>query len=94
MARRRAETKSRRRQPLLGDPGPGDKDHLIPIEVDGQVVGWLGLKRHEPFKSGPPADLLRRQTRQLYMLGGIVIAMTALIRVYTDEHYQVIQDVH
>jgi hypothetical protein len=31
------------RQPVVGMPGPGEQDQLVPIHVDGQIVGWLGL---------------------------------------------------
>lgn len=75
-----------RRQPVLGRPGPGDQRQLVPIEVDGQVVGWLGLKTHEPFKSGPPADLMERHARQFYFIGSIVIALTALIAFLFSRH--------
>ena len=74
------------RQTVFGVPGPGDQRQLVPIEVDGQVVGWLGLKRHEPFKSGPPADLFERQARQFTILGSVVIALTALIAFLFSRH--------
>ena len=74
------------RQPLVGMPGPGEQDQLVPIHVDGQIVGWLGLKRHAPFKSGPPAELFQRQARQFYLLGGVVIALTALISFLFSRH--------
>ena len=74
------------RQPAFGVPGPGEKGQWVPIHVDGQVVGWLGLKRHAPFKSGPPAELFQRQARQFYVLGGVVIALTALISFLFSRH--------
>lgn len=74
------------RQPVFGMPGPGDQIQLIPIHVDEHIVGWLGLKRHPPYKSGPPADLFQRQARQFYLLGGGVIALTALIAFLFSRH--------
>ena len=38
------------------------------------------------MKSGPPADLMRRQTRQFYLVGGIVVALTALIAFLFSRH--------
>ncbi|BBO85710.1 two-component sensor histidine kinase [Desulfosarcina ovata subsp. sediminis] len=73
-------------KPLIGNPGPDDNRQLVSIEVDGQVVGWLGLHRHEPFKSGPPAALLARNTRQFYLLGGAVIGLTGLIAFLFSRH--------
>ena len=73
-------------QPVYGTPGPGEQGLQVPIHVDGQIVGWLGLKRHAPFKSGPPAELFQRQARQFYVLGGVVIALTALISFLFSRH--------
>lgn len=68
-----------RQQPIIGIAGPNDERQFLSIEVDGRLVGWLGLHKHEPFKSGPPAAVLHRQARQLYFLGSVVVALTALI---------------
>ena len=74
------------RHPVFGVPGSGKQDPLVPIDVDGQIVGWLGINRHEPFNSGPPADLFNRQNQQLYLLGSVVIALTALIAFLFSRH--------
>jgi len=71
---------------VVGIPAPGDLRELIAIEVQGQVVGWLGLHRHEPLKAGPPATLLKRQARQLYLLSAVVIGLTALITFLFSRH--------
>jgi two-component system sensor histidine kinase BaeS len=66
-------------RPIVGSSGPEDQRRLVDIEVDGQIVGWLGLQHREPLGTGPPAALLKRQARHFYFLGGVVIALTALI---------------
>ena len=71
---------------IVGSPRPDDQQRLVPIEVDGQIVGWLGLQRREHFRSGPPAAFLKRQARHLYFLGGGVIALTALIAFLFSRH--------
>ncbi|MFW9845633.1 MAG: HAMP domain-containing protein, partial [Candidatus Thorarchaeota archaeon] len=68
-----------RHQAVVGIPAPDDPRDAIAIEVDGEIVGWLGIHTHEPFKSGRPAILFERQARQLYLLGGVVIGLTAVI---------------
>jgi len=73
-------------EPIIGATGPDAPERLIPIAVDGRTVGFLGLNKREPFKSGPPAALLERQTRQLYLLGGAVIGLTALIAFLFSRH--------
>ncbi|MGD9368262.1 MAG: hypothetical protein PVH87_21360 [Desulfobacteraceae bacterium] len=68
-----------RHQAVVGIPGPDDPRDAVAIEVGGEVVGWLGMHTHEPFKSGRPAALFEHQARQLYLLGGVVIGLTAVI---------------
>jgi two-component system sensor histidine kinase BaeS len=68
-----------RHQAVVGILEPGDPRDAVAIEVDGEVVGWLGMRAHEPFESGRPAALFEHQARQLYLLGGVVIGLTAVI---------------
>ena len=73
-------------RPIFGQPGPSDPRPLVPIEVDSKIVGWLGLHRYEPFNSGPPAAVLDQQARQLYLLGAVVVGLTALIAFLFSRH--------
>lgn len=77
-------------QPVIGQFGPDeqvdDQRRMVAIKVDGRTVGWLGLLRHEPFKSGPPAALLQRQNQQIYLLSAAVIGLTALIAFLFSQH--------
>jgi two-component system sensor histidine kinase BaeS len=75
-----------RGRPIVGSPKPGDEQQLVPVEVDGRIVGWLGLQRREPFRKGPPAVLLERQARHHYLLGAAVVALTALIAFLFSRH--------
>jgi two-component system sensor histidine kinase BaeS len=75
-----------RNQPVIGTPGPDDQPRLVAITVDGATVGWLGLRKREPFKSGPPAALLNLHTQQLYIIGSAVIALTAFIAFLFAQH--------
>jgi two-component system sensor histidine kinase BaeS len=73
-------------QPIIGRPGPDDQRRLVAVEVEGRIVGWLGLHRYEPLDSGPPAALMKRQASQLYLIGGTVIGLTALIALLFSRH--------
>jgi len=75
-----------RLQPIIGAPGPDDDIRLVALAVDGKTVGWLGLRKREPFKSGPPAALVKVQTQQLSILGAAVIAFTAFIAFLFSRH--------
>ncbi len=71
--------------PIVGTPGPEDQARLVAVNIDGRTVGWLGLKKREQFK-GPPAALMERQNRDLFLLGCAVIGLTALIAVLFSRH--------
>jgi two-component system sensor histidine kinase BaeS len=75
-----------RQQAVIGTPAPGDQVQLVAIPVGGKTVGWLGLRKREPFKSGPPAALLKVHTQQLYILGAAVMALTAFIAFLFSRH--------
>jgi two-component system sensor histidine kinase BaeS len=75
-----------RQQAVIGTPAPGDQVKLVAIQVSGKTVGWLGLRKREPFKSGSPAALVRVHTQQLYILGAAVMALTAFIAFLFARH--------
>ena len=73
-------------RPVFGHPSGAGTELMVEIDVNGRTVGWLGLNRAERLDFGPPADLMRRQTRQFYLLGGIVVSLTALIAFLFSRH--------
>ena len=72
--------------PIMGTPEVGDSSPLFPIIVDDTTVGWLGLKTADSFREGAPAALLKRQARDLTILGVVVVAVTALIALLFSRH--------
>ncbi|WP_319521308.1 ATP-binding protein [uncultured Desulfosarcina sp.] len=73
-------------RPVFGRSAGSAGELVVDIDVNGRIVGKLGLNRDERMKSGPPADLMKRQTRQFYLVGGIVVAVTALIAFLFSRH--------
>ncbi|MBE0584789.1 MAG: HAMP domain-containing protein, partial [Desulfofustis sp.] len=71
---------------IIGSAEQEDQPQLVPINVDGSTVGWLGLKKRRPFRSGPPAALLERQAKHLTLLGGVVLILTALVAFLFSRH--------
>ncbi len=65
--------------PVVGTPTPEDSVRLVPVQVEGNVVGWLGMAKWESFHSGSPAVLLEKQTRQTIILGLVMVGLTGLI---------------
>lgn len=73
-------------QPIIGSAEQEDQPQLLPINVNGSTVGWLGLKKRRPFRSGPPASLLERQAKHLTLLGGAVLILTAMVAFLLSRH--------
>ncbi len=66
--------------PLIGHmPPDADRDGLLPIEVSGTVVGWLGLVSNRGLNTPEEADFIRRQRNGLLASFGIGIVLAAIL---------------
>jgi len=69
----------RGKRPVMGK-GRDVSDHVLKeIKVDGELVGWLGLRIPERLSDPLQLDFLYRQTRAFYLIGGAVLALAALL---------------
>jgi two-component system sensor histidine kinase BaeS len=62
--------------------GAGTKaeDHALEeIRVDGKLVGWLGLRLPQRMSDPLQLDFLYRQTKILYLIGGAILILAALV---------------
>jgi two-component system, OmpR family, sensor histidine kinase BaeS len=65
---------------LVMGQGTTAKDHVLKeIKVDGQVVGYLGLRMPERLSDPLQIDFLYQQTEALYLIGGAILLLTALL---------------
>jgi two-component system, OmpR family, sensor histidine kinase BaeS len=65
---------------LIVGQGTSASDHVLKeIVVDGQVVGWLGLRIPERLSDPLQLDFLTRQTRALYLIGGAILLLSTLL---------------
>ena len=69
---------------IIGNSEGEELQPKVAIEVDGQVVGWLGIHRRQ--RPSPPDLLLERQSKQIYFLSAGVIGLTALIAFFFSRH--------
>jgi len=64
-----------------------DESHMLEIKVDDQVVGWLGINKPElPGERKRPVAWLERQNRQLFVVGAVVLSLTAMIALLVSKH--------
>ena len=70
---------------IIGNPAIPEQTFRA-IEIDGQVVGWLGLI-NEPHKLNPTdMSFLKRQSLAFYIIGAIVLMMAVGISVIFSRH--------
>ena len=69
---------------IIGNSQGNELQPKMAIEVDGQVVGWLGIHRRQ--RRSPPDLLLERQSKQIYLLSAGVVGLTALIAFFFSRH--------
>ena len=75
------------KRPLSGtEPASPDRDQLKPILVDGQVVGWLGMRRHERPTNPLDVEFLRLQSQMFSAIGGVALLLAILVTIVLSRH--------
>jgi two-component system sensor histidine kinase BaeS len=59
---------------------------LKPILVDGQVMGWLGMRRHERPTHPLDVEFLRLQSQTFYSIGGVALLLAVLVTFVLSRH--------
>jgi len=59
---------------------------LQAITVDGQTVGWLGLHKNEHLANPLAVGFLSQQSLMLYMIGGGILLLTAVVAFLLSRH--------
>ncbi len=76
------------KRPLVGkEPYAADSYKLKAIQVDGQVVGWLGLPRHKRPPLRPlDVEFLRAQSQAFLTIGGVALLLALLVTLALSQH--------
>jgi len=59
---------------------------LQAIAIDGQTVGWLGLHKKEQLANPLAVGFLTQQSLMLYMIGGGILLLTAVVAFLLSRH--------
>lgn len=59
---------------------------LKAIQVDGELVGWLGIKRHERPVHPLDMEFLRLQSKIFYSTAGVVLLLSILVTFILSRH--------
>ena len=76
------------KRPLtLSDPSSSADTHrLKSIVVDGQVVGWLGIRKHGPLTHPLDVEFLRHQSETFTTIGGVALLLAVLVTFVLSRH--------
>jgi two-component system sensor histidine kinase BaeS len=76
------------KQPLTpADASPPDEGYrLKPILVDGQVVGWLGIRKHERPTHPLDVEFLRVQSQTFQAVGGVALLLAVFVTFVLSRH--------
>ena len=70
----------------LGDPSFQDSYRLKPIEADGKLVGWLGLRKHELPTRHLEFEFIRQQSQTFYVLGAVALILAFFVTFILSRH--------
>jgi two-component system sensor histidine kinase BaeS len=59
---------------------------LNPIQVEGQVVGWLGIRKHERLNNPLEMEFLRVQSQTFYAIGGVALLLAVFVTIVLSRH--------
>lgn len=59
---------------------------LKKIELNNQVIGWLGLKKERQMTRPTDISFLKRQSRAFYLIGVIVLMMALIVSIIFSRH--------
>ncbi len=75
------------KQPLTaGGPSSTEGYRLRPITVDGELVGWLGMKRPEHVIHPLDEEYLRVQSQTFSTIGGVAVLLGVLVAFVLPRH--------
>ncbi len=75
------------KKPLTGTALPSLGHYqLNPIQVDGQVVGWLGIREHERLNNPLEMEFLRHQSQTFYAIGGVALLLAVFVTIVLSRH--------
>ena len=66
-------------QVITGDAVSTDDHILKAITIEGETIGWLGLKKRQKVSRPVEKAFLREQSKAFIVIGVIVLALAALV---------------
>lgn len=75
------------KRPLTpGDFSSPDSYRLTPIKTDARLVGWLGLRKHEPPTHHLDVEFVRQQSQTFYAMGSVALILALFVTFVLSRH--------
>jgi len=75
------------KRPLTNwDPSSPDDYRMVPIEVESQVIGWLGVKKHIHPTHHLDVEFMRHQSRVFYAIGAFALLFAVIVTLALSRH--------
>ena len=73
-------------QPIVGGAASSQGHILRKITVDGNIVGWLGMRERRKLSGPQEKAFLYRQSKALLVTGFFVLILAALVSLFLSRH--------
>jgi two-component system sensor histidine kinase BaeS len=74
------------KNPVVGGARTAEDHTLQAIRVDGETVGWLGLRKRERLSHPLDQGFLRQQRKAFYVVGGLMLLLAAVAAFLFSRH--------
>ena len=71
---------------IVGKKHLNDNSQVQAIQVNGQVVGWLGLVPSNAVKDSPASEFLAKQTENYYLIAAAIILLAGVMALLLSRH--------
>lgn len=71
---------------IAGNPSAPQEELLTPIEVDGEIAGWLGIKKRTQLSRPLDVEFAYQQTRVFFLTGVVTLCVAAFISFLLSGH--------
>jgi two-component system, OmpR family, sensor histidine kinase BaeS len=71
---------------IAGNASAPQEELLTPIEIDGEIVGWLGILKRTQLSRPLDVEFARQQTRVFFLTGVVALCVAALVSFLISGH--------
>ncbi len=74
------------KKPVVGEAVTAENHTLKEITLDGNTVGWLGLKKEDRLSQPLDIAFIKQQSQAFYTIGGLMLVLAAIVAFVLSRH--------